>query len=55
MVSQIREGLQSKPQKLLLSAFGIGLSWGTALIETDGIVVPEITEQEAIPNQSPIG
>ena len=45
MISQMREALQSRPQKLLLSAFGIGLSWGTALIETDGIVVPEITEQ----------
>ena len=51
MVSQIRETLQDKPQKLLLSAFGIGLSWGTVLLETDGMVVPELTEQEAIPIQ----
>jgi 3-oxoacyl-[acyl-carrier-protein] synthase-3 len=51
MVSQIREALRDKPQKLLLSAFGIGLSWGTALIETDCIVVPEFTEQEAIPTK----
>ena len=43
MVTQIRENLQNKPQKLLLSAFGIGLSWGTVLMETDGLVVPEIT------------
>jgi 3-oxoacyl-[acyl-carrier-protein] synthase-3 len=49
MVSQIRDVLQDKPQKLLLSAFGVGLSWGTALIETDCIVVPEFTEQESIP------
>jgi 3-oxoacyl-[acyl-carrier-protein] synthase III len=55
MVSQIREVLQDKPQKLLLSAFGIGLSWGTALIETDGMVVPELTEQEAPSNQSEKG
>jgi hypothetical protein len=33
----------------LLSAFGIGLSWGCALIETDCIVVPELIEQELIP------
>jgi len=52
MVTQIRKGLGEKSQKLLLSAFGIGLSWGTALIETDGIVVPELTEQEAIPTKS---
>jgi 3-oxoacyl-[acyl-carrier-protein] synthase-3 len=49
MVTQIRKELGEKSQKLLLSAFGIGLSWGTALIGTDGIVVPEITEQEVIP------
>ncbi|MCX6247528.1 MAG: ketoacyl-ACP synthase III [Bacteroidetes bacterium] len=49
MVSQIRNAIQEKPQKLLLSAFGIGLSWGTALIETDGLVVPELSEQEFIP------
>lgn len=55
MVTQIRKGLGVKPQKLLLSAFGIGLSWGTALIETDGIIVPELTEQEAIPTKSQKG
>jgi 3-oxoacyl-[acyl-carrier-protein] synthase III len=43
MVSQIREPLQEKPHRLLLSAFGIGLSWGTVLIETDGMVVPPLT------------
>lgn len=52
MVTQIATELKMKPQKLLLSAFGIGLSWGTVLIETDGIVIPELTEQEAIPLQS---
>ena len=52
MVTQMSNALREKPQKLLLSAFGIGLSWGTALIETDGIVVPELTEQETIPKQS---
>ena len=49
MVTQIGNELRDKPQKLLLSAFGIGLSWGCVLLETDGIVVPEITEQEAVP------
>jgi 3-oxoacyl-[acyl-carrier-protein] synthase III len=52
MVTQIRDTLEEKPHKLLLSAFGIGLSWGTVLLETDGIVVPEFTEQEAISIQS---
>lgn len=49
MVTQIKDTLEEKPHKLLLSAFGIGLSWGTALIESDGIVVPEITEHEFTP------
>lgn len=49
MVSQIKEILHDKPQKLLLSAFGIGLSWGTVLIETDCIVIPEFTEQDILP------
>jgi|MGYP001198532153 3-oxoacyl-[acyl-carrier-protein] synthase-3 len=44
MVSQIQESLQEKPNKLLLSAFGIGLSWGTVLLETDTLVVPPLTE-----------
>lgn len=52
MVTQLRSNLGEKPHKLLLAAFGIGLSWGTVLIETDGIVVSEVTEQEANPTQS---
>lgn len=43
MVSQLKDELESKPQKMLLSAFGIGLSWGTVMIETDGIVVSEVS------------
>jgi len=49
IVDQIKDTLQDKPQKLLLSAFGIGLSWGTALIETDGIIIPDLIEQDATP------
>jgi 3-oxoacyl-[acyl-carrier-protein] synthase-3 len=44
MVTQLREQLTSGPVKLLLSAFGVGLSWGSVLLETDGIVCPEVTE-----------
>jgi len=43
LVSQLKEALEAKSQKLLLSAFGIGLSWGTVLMETDGIIVPEVS------------
>lgn len=47
MVSQLRNELHDKPQKLLLSAFGIGLSWGTVLLETDGIIVTEVSVLKA--------
>lgn len=44
MVTQIGEELKSRPQKLLLSAFGIGLSWGSVLLNTDGILVIPVSE-----------
>lgn len=43
LVTQLQDQLQQEPQKILLSAFGIGLSWGTVMFETDKIVVPPIT------------
>jgi len=44
MVSEIRESLRTEHKKLILSAFGIGLSWGTVFLETENIVVPELIE-----------
>ncbi len=44
IVSELREQIQNKKLKLLLSAFGVGLSWGTAIVETDKIICPEIIE-----------
>ncbi len=44
LVSQLRDELQNRKMKLLLSAFGIGLSWGTTIIETDHIVCPQLLE-----------
>ncbi len=42
MVTELREQLQTKKLKLLLSGFGVGLSWGSAVIETDNIHVSEL-------------
>ncbi len=42
MVTQIRESLEQGKKQLLLSGFGVGLSWGSALMETDHILCPEI-------------
>ncbi|MCX6235544.1 MAG: ketoacyl-ACP synthase III [Bacteroidetes bacterium] len=44
MVSELREELKHRHVKLILSAFGIGLSWGTVFVETDRIVCPKIVE-----------
>jgi len=44
IISELRDEIREKKLKLVLSAFGIGLSWGTALVETEGVVCPEIIE-----------
>jgi len=44
IISELRVEITSKKLNLVLSAFGIGLSWGTALVELDRIVCPEIVE-----------
>ena len=42
MTARIREPLASGRKRLLMSGFGIGLSWGTALIEIEGAKFPEL-------------
>lgn len=44
LVSELRDKLTAGPVKLFLSAFGIGLSWGSVIMETDGLVCPELVE-----------
>lgn len=44
MVTNLREQLQNKPQRLLCSCFGLGLTWGTMLLKTDRMVIPELVE-----------
>lgn len=44
MVANLREQLQLRKNKFLLSGFGVGLSWGSAYIETENIVCPELIE-----------
>lgn len=44
MVAKLYDQLRTEPQQLLLSAFGVGLSWGSAIIETDRIAVPDLLE-----------
>jgi 3-oxoacyl-[acyl-carrier-protein] synthase-3 len=46
IISELRDEIRNKKLKILLAAFGIGLSWGTAFVETNNIVCPEIIELE---------
>jgi 3-oxoacyl-[acyl-carrier-protein] synthase III len=42
MVTELRNQLQTKKLKLFITGFGVGLSWGSALIETENICIPEL-------------
>ena len=42
MVTQLAAELQSNKQRLLLSGFGVGLSWGNVLLTTNKVVCPEL-------------
>lgn len=44
MVSELGARLRDGPMNLLLCGFGVGLSWGTVLCRTEGIVCPEVIE-----------
>ncbi|MDD3534873.1 MAG: ketoacyl-ACP synthase III [Candidatus Cloacimonetes bacterium] len=44
MVSELQNDLQNKNLNLVLSGFGGGLSWGSAFMKTDHIIVPDIVE-----------
>lgn len=44
MTARIREALQGGKNTLLLSGFGIGLSWGTALVVIENAIFPELIE-----------
>lgn len=44
MVSQLKEQLETESMRLLFSGFGVGLSWGSALVETSEIFCPPMIE-----------
>lgn len=44
MTARINKELEAGRKRVLLSGFGIGLSWGTCLIDIDGAVCPELIE-----------
>jgi 3-oxoacyl-[acyl-carrier-protein] synthase III len=44
MLVNLGEKLKHEKLRLLLSGFGVGLSWGSAYLETDKIVCPDLIE-----------
>jgi 3-oxoacyl-[acyl-carrier-protein] synthase-3 len=44
MTVQLREKLKTSSTRLLLSGFGIGLSWGSCILSTDSIAAPDLIE-----------
>lgn len=47
LVAALAPALQNAPQHLLLSGFGVGLSWGSAILRTDQLICPEMNEYPA--------
>ncbi len=44
ILSEIREAVATKKQTMVFCGFGVGLSWGSALVETEGITCLPIIE-----------
>ncbi len=44
IVSQLREQLLNQSKDLILSGFGVGLSWGTVNVHLDHCVIPKLIE-----------
>ena len=42
MVTRIAEPLRTRDTRLLLSSFGLGLSWGTMWLKTKPMTIPEL-------------
>lgn len=44
IISELKNEVQSKKLNFLFSGFGVGLSWGSVILQTDKILCPEIIE-----------
>lgn len=42
MVTNLRDELQRESKTLLLSAFGLGLTWGTMVLKSQPMIIPEL-------------
>jgi len=46
LVTELRNELIAAKKRMLFSGLGVGLSWGSCLLETDRVVCPELIELE---------
>ena len=44
MSVRLREALTTRAATVLMSGFGIGLSWGSCIVRMDSVVMPELVE-----------
>jgi 3-oxoacyl-[acyl-carrier-protein] synthase-3 len=44
IATQLRQKVSSQPMILLLSGFGVGLSWGSCVVKTNNVCCPELVE-----------
>ncbi len=44
IVTRLAEPCRTRPLRFLACGFGVGLSWGSVLFDTDGIVISELVE-----------
>ncbi|HNW77073.1 MAG TPA: ketoacyl-ACP synthase III [Bacteroidales bacterium] len=44
MITQLAEPMKNGHLRFLLTAFGVGLSWGSVLVDTDHLVCPDLIE-----------
>jgi 3-oxoacyl-[acyl-carrier-protein] synthase-3 len=51
IVTQLKEQAKTKKLSILLAGFGVGLSWGSNIIEIDKVTVPEIFIYEDYKNK----
>jgi|AntRauTorcE11897_2_1112592.scaffolds.fasta_scaffold06361_2 3-oxoacyl-[acyl-carrier-protein] synthase-3 len=46
IATQLQNELKDEKKKLVLCGFGVGMSWATAVINTDGMVISDLVEVE---------
>jgi 3-oxoacyl-[acyl-carrier-protein] synthase-3 len=44
MITQLKGKIENKPIKFICCGFGVGLSWGTVALETNGLIVSDLVE-----------